>query len=325
MITLTNVNLKFNKTLIRNGKIHIPDNSITVITGKSGSGKTSLLYLIGLISSNSDYDYIFNENRINLKSDKEVSSIRKSRIGYVFQDNAVIDSLSINENIRYAAKIAGVSITDEDIAAYLKKVKLDIDGRKYPRTLSGGEQQRLAIACAMAKKPDLIIADEPTSALDEENSILIMDIFKDFAKQTQKIVVIASHNPLVSNYADVLYEIHDCKINLISGNEYNKESERRNLLPDSKTLPFSFYIKYALKTMRRARLLKTLMLFLCALSIAFAAGIRGMGDGLIKYQKSILKDLSDRKIFLVNLTTPLQAALNVDENLSIPTDELDKI
>lgn len=203
MIVLSNINLEFDRILVRNGSIAIPDNRITVITGKSGSGKTSLLYLIGLMSSNTGYDYRFDGHSVNLKSDTELGNIRKKQIGYVFQENSLIESLDIADNLRNAAKIAGRTITDDDILDYLNQVHLAVDRSKYPRMLSGGERQRLAIACAMAKKPDLIVADEPTSALDKENSVLIMKILKAFANEKKKKVVIASHNQMVTDCADV--------------------------------------------------------------------------------------------------------------------------
>lgn len=106
MIVLSNINLEFDRTLVRNGAITIPDNRITVITGKSGSGKTSLLYLIGLMSSNTSYDYIFDGHSVHLKSDTELGNIRKKQIGYVFQENSLIESLDIADNLRNAAKIS---------------------------------------------------------------------------------------------------------------------------------------------------------------------------------------------------------------------------
>ncbi len=222
MIRLSNINLKFSRVLIENGRMNIPDGKITVITGKSGSGKTTLLYLLGLISSARDYHYNFDGHEVNLRSDKEVSSLRKTRIGYVFQDNSLIDSLTVAENIRNTARIAGVTITQNDVKHYLNQVKLDAGLRQYPKTLSGGERQRLAIACAMAKKPDLIIADEPTSALDKENSAVIMGIFKEFAARENKKVVIASHSALAREIGDVIYEISDCRIQLIQGCDGHK-------------------------------------------------------------------------------------------------------
>ena len=137
MIALSNITLKFEHTLIKRGAITIPDNLITVITGKSGSGKTSLLYLIGLISSNTSYEYIFDGKSIDLKSDTKLSNVRKKQIGYVFQDNSLIESLSIADNIKHSAKIAGHTLSEDEVVDYLTQVHLDVDCSKYPRILSG--------------------------------------------------------------------------------------------------------------------------------------------------------------------------------------------
>lgn len=326
MIRLSNINLKFSRVLIENGRINIPDGQITVITGKSGSGKTTLLYLLGLISSARDYHYYFDGHEVNLRSDKEVSSLRKTRIGYVFQDNSLIDSLTVAENIRNTARIAGVPITQNDVKHYLNQVKLDAGLRQYPKTLSGGERQRLAIACAMAKKPDLIIADEPTSALDKENSAVIMGIFKEFAARENKKVVIASHSALAREIGDVIYEISDCRIQLIQGCDGHKaEYAGERPAPKCKALGFKFAAGYALKTMRKSKFLKSLMLLLCAAAIALAAGVSGVGDGVIARQQSLLDELSDRQIFLIHFTAPLNTFMDVDEHISISNDDFARI
>lgn len=326
MIRLSNINLKFSRVLIENGRMNIPDGKITVITGKSGSGKTTLLYLLGLISSARDYHYNFDGHEVNLRSDKEVSSLRKTRIGYVFQDNSLIDSLTVAENIRNTARIAGVPITQNDVKHYLNQVKLDAGLRQYPKTLSGGERQRLAIACAMAKKPDLIIADEPTSALDKENSAVIMGIFKEFAARENKKVVIASHSALAREIGDVIYEISDCRIQLIQGCDGHKaEYAGERPTHKCKALGFKFAAGYALKTMRKSKFLKSLMLLLCAAAIALAAGVSGVGNGVIARQQSLLDELSDRQIFLINFTAPLNTFMDVDEHISISNDDFARI
>ena len=189
MITIKNINIEFDRMIISNAEVTIADSSITAITGKSGSGKTSLLYLLGLISSNSSYEYTFDGNVIDLNSDSQISQFRKSKISYIFQDNTLIDSLSVKENIDLVSRIAGRPATDAEIEAYLRFVELDIDSSIYPKKLSGGEQQRVAVACAIAKNPDLIIADEPTSALDRHNADIIIRILQKYAHGCGKKVV----------------------------------------------------------------------------------------------------------------------------------------
>lgn len=324
MIHLSNINIKFDRSLICDGSITIHDSAITVITGKSGSGKTSLLYMIGLISTNTSYNYSFDNFSVSLSSDADVSNIRKQKIGYIFQDNSLIDCLSAKDNIINAARIAGLSITDADVIQYLNDVRLNISPDTYPKVLSGGEQQRLAIACAMAKRPELLIADEPTSSLDKENSKLVMDILKAYA-QSGKKVVIASHSTSVCKYADYIYDIVEQKITL------NKHplSQTRSATPSTphhrKTIGVGFSLLYALKAIRKGIFQKALMIFLCAVSIAFAANVSSLGDGFVDYQNSLMNKISERQISVINFTAPLQAYADIDEHLSLSSDVINKI
>ncbi len=320
MIFLSDISLIFDRILVENGSVTIPDNKITVITGQSGTGKTSLLYLIGLISSNTAYNYSFDGHSINLKSDIETCNIKKNKIGYVFQDNSLIENLTVVDNIKYYARISGYDITDEELNKHLSLVKLNVSGSKYPSALSGGERQRLAIACALAKKPNLIIADEPTSALDKETGLIIIDAFKSFVKQNNNKVVIASHNETVSDNADIVYEIENKNIVLKRGNLID-ENKTINAPIAKKKFSFPSALKYTLKTFKRSKFTVTLMIILCAVSIALAASASGIGDGLIDYETSILKNLSEREIFLINFTAPLYSPVDIDEHLSISKDD----
>lgn len=324
MIHLSNINIKFDRSLICDGSITIHDSAITVITGKSGSGKTSLLYMIGLISTNTSYNYSFDNFTVPLNSDVDVSNIRKQKIGYIFQDNSLIDCLSAKDNIINAARIAGISITDSDVIQYLNDVRLNISPDTYPKVLSGGEQQRLAIACAMAKQPELLIADEPTSSLDRENSKLVMDILKAYAKSGKKVVV-ASHSMSVCKYADYIYDIVDQKIALTKQPVSQINSNILSIPQHRKTLGIAFSLLYALKAIRKGIFQKALMIFLCAVSIAFAANVSSLGDGFVDYQNSLMNKISERQISVINFTAPLQTYVDIDEHLSLSSDVIDKI
>ena len=324
MIKLENINIEFERKLVIDGEITINDGKITVITGDSGTGKTSLLYLIGLISTNTNYSYTFDGVTVPLDSDAMVSEFRKQKIGYVFQDNSLIDCLTIKDNIINAARIAGISITDSDVNRYLRAVHLsDVSMNVYPRVLSGGEQQRLAIACAMAKQPDLLIADEPTSSLDKVNSKIIMDILKTFAKSGKK-VVIASHSDYVCKYADFIYNISNKKINLVKESALEVESPNRKK-NNRNNVDIKYMATYATKAIRKGVIQKILLLILCGISIAFAANISSIGDGFVDYQNELIKKISDRKVFVINFTAPLQSYVDVDEHLSLSSDVIDKL
>jgi len=301
------------------------DGKITAIIGASGSGKSTLLYKAGLISAGK-HSYCFDGMELNLDKDKELSQLRKTKIGYIFQDNNLIETLSIKENIRLAATIAGNKITDEDIQNYLNYVELrTVNGSCYPKQLSGGEQQRAAIACVLAKQPDLIIADEPTSSLDAGNSEAIINIFAKIAHNENKKIIIATHNEKIYNQADVIYEIRNKQINLIKGKEHfsSPELEHNPILNDLNKLHLPFYMKYAKQTGRKGRLQRRIMVALCATAIAFSSVVYNFGDAFILKQQQFMNLISDREVLVVNVTAPLNSVLDVDEHLSITSGEAD--
>lgn len=333
MIELNKINIRYDKDLINNGSINIVDGKITGIIGSSGVGKTSLLYLIGLISSNKNYKYIYDGVSLDLFNERELSNIKKTKIGYIFQDNSIIEELNIAENIRVAANIAGVDVKSEEIKSYLSYVKLEIDEDIYPRQLSGGERQRLAIACVLAKKCELIIADEPTASLDEENTNIIMNIFKEIVSNGSSKVVIATHNSNVKNKCDIVYEIKDKTINIIKGiNTYDltidksvdKNKDISKCLGSSK-LNFKFYYNYAKQICRRGKWQKKIMIYLCAIAIAFTSVISIFGNSFFKEQSDIMNKISNREIFLVNMTLPSSKVMDMNENLSIENQDLETL
>ena len=345
MLSLTNINIEFDKTIISQGAIQVPDASITVITGPSGSGKTSLLYLLGLISSNNNYQYVFDGLMVDLQKDAVVSQLRKSRIGYVFQDNTLIDSLTVRDNIQLAALLAGQPLSGAETDDLLDFVELNIDSRVYPKTLSGGEQQRVAIACAIAKNPDLIIADEPTSALDRHNAELVIRILTRYAHEQGKKVVIATHSESICQAADLVYEIKDRQI-FCRKDSQSADLEKTDRMaadapdraksnqtgvrpPVIKIIPArlgaAFFLRYARRTHRKMRGQRTLMLTFCAIAIAFTVTVGLMGNSFIAAQNDLMKQISDREIFVVNLTAPGDLIVDYDENLSISDETLQRI
>lgn len=297
---------------------------MTAIIGESGSGKSTLLYKAGLISAG-QHSYSFDGSRLDLDNDEELSQLRKTKIGYIFQDNNLIDALSLKENIRLAATISGSNLTDGDIRNYLNYVGLRaISENSYPRQLSGGEQQRAAIASILAKGPDLIIADEPTSSLDEANSEAIMSIFKRIAHEDGKKIINATHNEKIYNQADVIYAIRDKKTTLIKGSEHFfgslPKANARIAKPQHK-LKMGFYMEYAKQIARKGRVQRRIMLALCATAIAFSSVVYNFGDAFIARQQQFMNTISDREVLVVNMTAPLNLVLDVEENLSIkPAD-----
>lgn len=206
MLELKNVQIEFTERVIENGSLLIPDGELTALTGPSGSGKTTLLYCVGLVSSCKDYEYVFDGKQVDLSSEEEKGNLRKTKIGYIFQENNLNQNLTAGENVRLSASLAGADTGASHIKELLEQVGLSGQENAYPASLSGGEQQRLAIACALAKEPELIIADEPTSSLDEENTEQVLKLLEEIAAEGKKVVV-ASHSKAVVERCGVVYNI----------------------------------------------------------------------------------------------------------------------
>ena len=219
MITVKKLNISYGEKLIENGEIVVPDNSIVVVAGKSGSGKTSILYRIGLIATATDYDYTIDGEKINLNDKAKVGKIQENCIGFVFQDGSLIENLTIEENIIFAAQTSGKNISREEIIDLLEKVEITSDKLKlYPAKLSGGEKQRVSLAMILAKNSKYIIADEPTASLDKENSEKIIQIFKNL-KEAGYTILISTHSKELTDSADVVYLIENKNVVIATGKE----------------------------------------------------------------------------------------------------------
>jgi len=325
MLKLEGVNISFDKIIIENSDIEIPRGNIVSITGDSGTGKTSLLYLFGLISTNKKYKYIYNDQAIDLNDDELTSNLRRNNIGFLFQDNSLIENLTILENVRLSANLAGHEITESEIQDYLKSVDLKVTKKTYPKQLSGGELQRAAIACIMAKRTEIILADEPTSALDKINETAIINIFKKLA-QGGVTIIISTHNSDICSESNMVYSIENKKVVLIKDKRVSKQpnTEKR----DSSN-PCRFGIKklfnYIRRTSKKERNLKMVIIIFCAIAISGFSVARELAEGLKETQQSLLNQISDREIFLINMTSSQTDFRDSDENISISQEEYKKI
>ncbi|MEC2806316.1 ABC transporter ATP-binding protein, partial [Bacillus thuringiensis] len=184
-------------------------NNFYSIVGKSGAGKSTLLHLLGLLDIPDKGEiYINGKQTSNLKP-KEAAFLRMSTIGFVFQSYHLNNLLKAYENVMLPMYVnPKYNYHDMEIRAdeLLKLVGLEHRKHHFPNELSGGEQQRIAIARALANDPDCILADEPTGNLDKENESNIFNIFKELVNIGKSVVVI-SHNESVKNYTDTIYEL----------------------------------------------------------------------------------------------------------------------
>lgn len=233
MIFLDEVNLKVKRRcLIEDGKMAIPYGHVVLLTGKSGCGKTTLLMEIGLLSNNAKMQYLFDGEQIDYHDEARRSLFLQNEIAFIFQDTYLFSHLSIIENIRFFAKMSNLEISDEQIHEKLDFVDLQLDFNTNVNQLSGGERQRLAIVCGLVKNAKLFIFDEPTAYLDEENKRIIFSIIKELAHQSNKMVLVASHDQDFIDVADDIYQIQDQSIIKIKETQYQPHDKefQSNLL-----------------------------------------------------------------------------------------------
>lgn len=179
------------------------------VVGKSGSGKTTLLKLLGTMEPSDGGDIILEgESICNLK-DKKLSKIRRSKIGYIYQDYSLLQEFTAYENIILPLRLDGKTIDKEAIEDIMKELGIYSCIDKFPGEMSGGEQQRVAIARALAIKPAVILADEPTGNLDSENSNEVVLMLSKAAKLYDQTILMVTHDMQTADYADRIIHIQD--------------------------------------------------------------------------------------------------------------------
>ncbi|MFB6228544.1 MAG: ABC transporter ATP-binding protein [Halobacteriales archaeon] len=172
------------------------------IYGPSGSGKTTLLNLLGTLDTPDDGTVRFDGTDVAELDDRERDAIRAERIGFVFQSFRLVPYLSAAENVGLALSAAGIDREEGRVGAFLRKVGLDGKENRKPAALSHGERQRVGIARALIKEPDVVLADEPTGNLDIETGERILELMGRFNDSADVTFVIATHDEAVASVAD---------------------------------------------------------------------------------------------------------------------------
>ena len=187
---------------------------IVAIMGPSGSGKSTILNLIGALDRPTSGKVIIAGKDISKMSENKLGEIRRDSLGYIFQFYNLIPVLTAYENVELPMLIAGVSGEKRAARAHelLELVGLADRAHHRPDELSGGEQQRVAVARALSKRPPLVLADEPTGDLDSKSGMQVMTILKDLAKKELSTVVMVTHDHQMASLADRILEIRDGKI-----------------------------------------------------------------------------------------------------------------
>lgn len=203
IIELKNISKSFSslseKTfLFKKFNAHVKKNEILGIIGQSGSGKSSLLHIFGLLSVPDEGEIVFNEQIYNLQNSKNdfLWSQGRKKIGFVYQFHHLLPEFSAKENLVIPQILCGIKKSDAENYAekFLKKLNLSHLSKRKPSQMSGGENQRISILRSVIKKPLIILADEPTGSLDEKNSELLFDFLLEVKEESSCSLVISSHN-----------------------------------------------------------------------------------------------------------------------------------
>jgi putative ABC transport system ATP-binding protein len=200
--------------VLRDVDLSIARNEFILMFGASGCGKTTLLNLIGALDIPSSGTITVDGERISSMSERARTRFRAAKIGFVFQFYNLLPTLTTFENVQAALEV--LPLTAAEIRRrsrdYLTAVGMGDKLRKFPAQLSGGEQQRVAIARALAKEPPLILADEPTGNLDEETGLEVMKVMAHLQQRTGTTVIVVSHNPQLTVFADRVLRIERGRI-----------------------------------------------------------------------------------------------------------------
>ena len=199
-------------TLVHDVDLQIGTGEFVAITGPSGSGKSSLLYLLGLLDRPTSGSLWLEGMETSTFDDDQLADIRLARLGYVFQSNFLLPEFTALENVMLPVRRLGnLSERDAEWKArgILEELGLDLQIRKLPHQMSGGQSQRVAIARAIANDPAIVLADEPTGNLDTASSANVQNILKNLSRQKGRTVVVVTHDPAFAAKCDRIVRVVD--------------------------------------------------------------------------------------------------------------------
>ena len=187
----------------------LEEGKFIVVLGPSGAGKSTLLNLLGGLDSPTSGKIYVEGQDISTLSEDELAEYRAAKVGFVFQFYNLVPTLTVHENVALVKEIAPNALSATKM---IEEVGLSDQLRNFPAELSGGEQQRVSIARALAKNPKILLRDEPTGALDSETGVLVLKLLLKMARDYGKTIVIVTHNQNIAKMADVVLRVKNGKI-----------------------------------------------------------------------------------------------------------------
>lgn len=205
---------KVELSVLKDINLEIKPGSFATIMGPSGSGKSTLMYLLGLLDTPSAGKIYMNDQAVSELSEDELASLRGKKIGFIFQQFNLLQNLTALENVMLPMIFQGVSEDErkEKAKKLLESVNLKERINHKPTEMSGGEQQRIAIARSLVNDPEILIADEPTGNLDSTTGKMVMEILTKLHKEQNKTIIVVTHDPNIAHYSQNVIHIQDGQI-----------------------------------------------------------------------------------------------------------------
>lgn len=194
--------------VLKNISLTIEDGDFVVILGASGSGKSTLLNVLSGLERAENGQIFYDDTEITGLTDKELTAFRRKKIGFIFQQYYLLQNMNVGKNVKMGADLA----VNSDYKAILKEVGLENKLHKFPSELSGGEQQRVSVARALAKRPEVLFLDEPTGALDEDTGRQVLQYISELQKEYGFTIIMVTHNLNIAEMAKTVIRMSNGKV-----------------------------------------------------------------------------------------------------------------